>query len=76
MSTWALHDGLVQLAGGADAEVAAVAKRVADAYEYPVDSLVLTSAGEILGHVGAMDAMMDESAYVRLLDAAGAARDQ
>lgn len=48
----------------------AVAKRVAEAYLYPVDSLVLSAKGELLDHVGANEGGFDERRYVELLDAA------
>ena len=68
MVTWVLHDDLVRL-GESKAEWAPIAKDVAEAYEYPVDSLVLSSEGEILGHVAANEDASDEG-YLRLLDAA------
>ena len=53
-----------------DEDLRELAARVAKAYLYPVDSMVISSAGEILDHVGANDAMGDEARYMRLLDAA------
>ena len=50
MVTWILHDDLVEL-GESSHEWAPIARDVAEAYEYPVDSLVLSSEGEILAHV-------------------------
>ena len=55
--------------GESSDEWAPIAKDVAEAYEYPVDSLVLSSEGEILAHVAANDDVSDEG-YLRLLDAA------
>jgi hypothetical protein len=43
---------------------------VAEAYLYPVDSLVLSSAGELLDHACANDDL-GETRYVELLDKAG-----
>lgn len=67
--TWILHDDLVRLGDGAG-PWAPIAKDVAEAYAYPVDSLVLSSEGEILGHVAANEDSSIEG-YLRLLDAAG-----
>jgi hypothetical protein len=71
VSTWALHADLERLAQRPDAELAEIARRVSQAYEYPVDSLVLSPAGEIRAHCAAMEALMDEGAYGRMLDAGG-----
>ena len=45
-----------------------IAQEVAEAYTYPVDSLVLSSDGEILAHAAANDDSSVEG-YERLLDA-------
>ena len=68
MVTWSLHDDLVGL-GDSDDRWAPIARDVAEAYEYPVDSLVLSPEGEILGHVAANTDCSDEG-YLHLLDAA------
>jgi hypothetical protein len=68
---WTLHQDLAPLAApGRDAELARVAKRVAEAYLYPVDCQVLSPRGELLDHLDANEAMGDEGRYRRLLDAA------
>ncbi|HEX6884521.1 MAG TPA: hypothetical protein VF530_14185 [Planctomycetota bacterium] len=67
--TWILHDDLVRLGEGSG-PWAPIAKDVAEAYAYPVDSLVLSCEGEILAHVAANDDPSIEG-YLRLLDAAG-----
>jgi hypothetical protein len=74
VSTWALHADLERFAQGPDPALAEIARRVATAYEYPVDSMVLSPAGEINAHCAAMEALMDGSAYVRMLDAGGEER--
>ena len=69
VNAWILRQDLDPLAASTDTELAAVAARVAKAYEYPVDSLVLSSTGELLDHLGVNDAF-GEGRYEQLLDAA------
>lgn len=66
--TWALHQDLVEL-GESTNEWAPIARDVAEAYEYPVDSLVLSPEGEILAHVAANEDS-SSAGYERVLDAA------
>ena len=69
MVTWILHDDLVAL-GETAHEWAPTARDVAEAYAYPVDSLVLSPEGEILAHVAANDDNSN-AGYERALNAAG-----
>lgn len=71
MNAWVLKRDLDALAqSGLDEDLRLLAARVAKAYLYPVDSLVVSSAGEILDHASVDDTMVDEGRYLRLLDAA------
>jgi len=53
-----------------DEDLRELAARLAKAYQYPVDSMVVTSAGELRGHVEANELMGDDTPYLRLLDSA------
>lgn len=53
-----------------DEDLRELAGRLAKAYHYPVDSMVVTSAGELRDHVEANDLSGDDAPYVKLLDSA------
>lgn len=74
--TWVLADDLPDLAESAtDERVRAVAKTCRENYLYPVDSQVLSPAGELLDHICANDRERSSvPSYLRLLDV-GRARD-
>jgi len=58
VSAWVLARDLPAIAqGAADPLARAGAELVAEAYLYPVDSLVLSPAGELLDHMCANDLM-------------------
>ncbi len=60
-----------------DAELARVARLVSEAYQYPVDSQVLSPTGEWKGQLCANELHGDaEEPYLRLLDAAAPARER
>lgn len=73
VNCWVLHKDLEPLMTRKDdPELARVARVVSKAYQYPVDSQVLSPAGELLAQAGVDEVMVDEARYLELLDAAGA----